>query len=68
MKELLVPARAMELRVLSCFDPRRTAILLPGGGKSEGPAWNAWYRTAVPQADDLHDAYLGELRGEGLLP
>jgi len=68
MKELLVPAGAMELRVLFCFDPRRTAILLLGGDKSEGSIWNAWYRTAVPEADRLYDMYLAELREEGLLP
>ncbi len=68
MKELLVPAGAMELRVLFCFDPRRAAILLLGGDKGEGSMWNAWYRTAVPEADRLYDIYLAELRGEGLLP
>jgi hypothetical protein len=68
MKELLVPAGAMELRVLFCFDPRRTAILLLGGDKSEGSVWNAWYGTAVPEADRLYDIYLAELREEGLLP
>lgn len=68
MKELLVPAGSMELRVLFCFDPRRTAILLLGGDMSEGSIWNAWYRTAVPEADRLYDIYLAELREEGLLP
>lgn len=67
MKELLVPAGEMELRVLFCFDPRRTAILLLGGDKSQGSAWNAWYRTAVPEADRLYEIYLAELREEGVL-
>jgi len=68
MKELLVPAGAMELRVLFCFDPRRMAILLLGGDKSKDSLWNAWYEKAVPEADDLYDVYLAELRREGLLP
>lgn len=68
MKELLVPAGTMELRVLSCFDPRRMAILLLGGDKSKDSLWNAWYEKAVPEADDLHDVYLAELRQEGLVP
>jgi hypothetical protein len=68
MKELLVPAGDKELRVLFCFGPRRMAILLLGGDKSENSAWNAWYRVAVPEADHLYDVYLAELREEGLLP
>jgi hypothetical protein len=68
MKELRVPASRVELRVLFCFDPRRMAILLLGGDKSEGAAWNAWYEKAVPEADGLYDVYLAELRKEGLLP
>jgi len=68
MKELLVPAGRMDLRVLFCFDPRRMAILLLGGDKREGSMWNAWYENAVPEADDLYDVYLAELKKEGLLP
>jgi len=68
MKELLVPATTKALRVLFCFDPRRMAILLLGGDKSQDAMWNAWYRAAVPEADRLHDIYLPELREEGLLP
>lgn len=68
MKELVVPASHVELRVLFCFDPRRMAILLLGGDKSKDSMWNAWYEKAVPEADDLYDIYLTELREEGLLP
>ncbi len=68
MKELLVPAGSKELRALFCFDPRRTAILLLGGDKSEGSMWNAWYDRAIPEADDLYDIYHAELHEEGLLP
>lgn len=64
MKELRA-AKGGALRVLFMFDPRRQVILLLGGDKSG--EWNAWYEWAVPKADDLYDAYLAELRKEGLI-
>jgi len=51
--------------VLFVFDPRRAAILLLGGDKTD--RWREWYDENVPRADDLYDAYLAELRKEGLL-
>lgn len=65
MKELRV-SREGALRVLFAFDPRRHAILLLGGDKTG--EWTAWYRRAIPEADDLYEAHLEELRREGLLP
>lgn len=53
------------LRALFCFDPRRTAIVLLGGDKTND--WSGWYRRNIPVADDLYDAYLDEIRKEGLL-
>ena len=64
MKELRA-AKGGALRVLFSFDPRRQAILLLGGDKTG--EWNAWYRWAVPLADDLYDEYLRELKDEGLI-
>jgi hypothetical protein len=64
MKELRA-TKDGALRVLFAFDPRRMAILLFGGDKSG--EWNAWYRWAVPLADDLYDEYLQEPRDEGLI-
>jgi hypothetical protein len=64
MKELRA-AKGGALRVLFSFDPRRQAILLLGGDKSG--EWNDWYEWAVPLADDLYDAYLEELKKEGLI-
>src|ERR1700733_11244160 len=58
MKELRA-AKGGALRVLFIFDPRRQVILLLGGDKSG--EWGAWYRWAVPLADDLYDTYLSEL-------
>lgn len=53
------------LRVLFAFAPRRTAILLLGGDKTG--RWDAWYRQAIPEADDLYDQHVAELRTEGLM-
>lgn len=64
MKELRA-AQGGALRVLFMFDPGRQVILLLGGDKSG--EWNAWYEWAVPLADDLYDAYLDELKREGLI-
>ena len=57
MKELRC-SKDGQLRVLFAFDPLRRAILLIGGDKSEGAAWNKWYVTMVPVADDLFDRHL----------
>jgi hypothetical protein len=53
------------LRALFCFDPRRTAIVLLGGNKTND--WVAWYERNIPVADDLYDEYLDEIRKEGLI-
>jgi hypothetical protein len=62
MKELRCSSSGA-LRVLFAFDPRREAILLLGGDKSDN--WDAWYQEAVPRADTLYAEYLRELRREG---
>jgi hypothetical protein len=64
LKELR-PASS-SIRVLFVFDPRRTAILLVGGDKSEH-GWKDWYAKAIEQAETLYDEYLSELRAEGLI-
>jgi len=64
LKELRPPAT--NIRILFVFDPRRTAILLLGGDKTD--RWTEWYRLNVPIADRLYDEYLESLRREGLLP
>ena len=45
-----------EVRVLFAFDPKRRAILLVGGDKSN--AWSKWYEVNVPIADERYDAHL----------
>ena len=64
MKELRPPAT--NIRILFAFDPRRVAILLIGGDKTN--RWQKWYEEYIPIADTLYDDYLEELRKEGELP
>ena len=51
-----------EVRVLFAFDPKRRAILLVGGDKSN--AWTTWYEMNVPIADKRYDAHLRGLNTE----
>ncbi|MBM7824385.1 hypothetical protein JOD55_000212 [Arcanobacterium pluranimalium] len=50
-----------ELRILFAFDPKRRAIMLIGGDKSN--QWNRWYRKNIPIADKLYDQYLAKQEG-----
>jgi hypothetical protein len=54
------------IRVLFAFDPRRRAILLIGGDKTD--RWSEFYEEMIPVADDLYDEHLDELREEGTIP
>ena len=36
-------------------------MLLLGGDKQNN--WTGWYKTNIPLADDLYDAYLTETKG-----
>ena len=47
-----------EIRILFVFDPWRSAILLVAGDKAGN--WTAWYRQAVPHAQELYAIYLKE--------
>ncbi|MGH8886938.1 MAG: type II toxin-antitoxin system RelE/ParE family toxin, partial [Egibacteraceae bacterium] len=64
LKELRCNSERAHMRALFVFDARRTAVLLLGGDKSG--AWQAWYRQAIPRAEQLYERYLAELRDEGL--
>jgi hypothetical protein len=64
MRELRVQSSGKPLRGFYAFDPRRTAILLIGGGKTGD---DRFYKTMVPIADRLYDDYIAELRKEGLI-
>ena len=65
MRELRVQYAGEPYRIFYAFDPRRTAILLIGGGKVGD---DRFYERMVPLADRLYDAYLVEIRREGLIP
>lgn len=54
MKEL----RPGTVRILFVFDPWRSSILLVAGDKAG--QWNAWYREAIPLAEQRYEAYLKE--------
>jgi hypothetical protein len=58
MKELR--PRGGHLRVLFAFDPRRVALLLVGGDKTD--QWERWYEGAVARADSLYDGHIAKLR------
>jgi hypothetical protein len=63
MKELRVQFAGKPYRICLAFDPRQTGILLIGGIKS-GKNWTS---KMVATADKIYDAYLAELKKEGLL-
>jgi hypothetical protein len=52
-------------RALFAFDPRRTAIVLIGGDKTNN--WKGWYRENIPKADRLYDDHLRR-GGDGRWP
>jgi hypothetical protein len=63
LKELR--AKRNDIRILFVFDPRRTAILLIGGSKTND--WHGWYERNIPEAERLYSEYLAEIQKEGLL-
>jgi hypothetical protein len=50
------------VRILLVFDPWRSVVLLVAGDKSG--QWSRWYRTAIPQAEQLYYDYLAEREKE----
>jgi hypothetical protein len=47
-----------EIRILFIFDPARNAVLLVAGDKAG--QWTAWYRQAIPLAEQRYASYLKE--------
>ncbi|TNM37794.1 diaminopimelate decarboxylase [Nocardioides albidus] len=61
MKELRPgSAGRSEVRILFAFDPKRRGIMLLAGDKHG--AWQKWYRTNIPIADDRYDEHLKKLK------
>ena len=54
MKELR--SAGGHLRALVVFDPRRRAVILLGGDKTND--WKGWYARNIPLADKLYDRHL----------
>jgi hypothetical protein len=52
-----------EIRLLFVFDPIRQAVLLVGGDKAG--SWQAWYRTAIPEAEAAYAGHLRRLKEKG---
>ncbi len=50
------------LRALFAFDPRRRAVILLGGDKTND--WTGWYKRNIPVADKLYDRHLRSI-GKG---
>jgi hypothetical protein len=59
LKEL----RPGSIRILFAFDPWRCTILLVAGDKAG--QWKAWYKTAIPLAEQRYEVYLKERTDEG---
>ncbi len=56
MKELIPPSS--DIRILFIFDPKRRAVLLLGGDKSND--FRGWYRKNIPLAEARYQRYLLE--------
>jgi hypothetical protein len=54
------------LRALFAFDPRRRAVVLVGGDKTDD--WKGWYARNIRLADKLYDRHLRSQGKEGLWP
>lgn len=57
MKELIPPAG--NIRILYIFDPKRRAIFLLGGDKTDN--WGDWYKTNIPMADAIYERHLASV-------
>ncbi|MEV0194877.1 type II toxin-antitoxin system RelE/ParE family toxin [Nonomuraea sp. NPDC050691] len=58
LKEL----RPGTVRILFAFDPWRSSILLVAGDKAG--QWNAWYKQAIPLAEQRYEIYMKERQAE----
>jgi hypothetical protein len=56
LKELRPGSRGRsEIRIISAFEPSRSALLLLGGDKAGN--WQRWYRDNIPVAERLYIEY-----------
>ena len=64
MRELRIQRGGRPFLVFYAFDPRRTPILLIGGGKTGD---DRFYKRFVRLVDKPYDEHLKELKEEGLI-
>ena len=54
-----------EIRILFAFDPKRKAVMLLGGDKSQGKngrtKWSGWYKEAIPKAEAIYRQHLAQM-------
>ncbi len=62
MKELRTQIHGDPVRTFYAFDPRRKAILLIGGSKSDD---KRFYDRMIPLADKIMDVHLREIKKDG---
>jgi hypothetical protein len=57
LKELRVSSSSHQaIRILFCFTPERTALLLVAGDKSNN--WSNWYLEAISEAEEIYEHHL----------
>ena len=61
IRELRIQHKGKPYRILYAFDPRRAAILLVGGRKTDGIHW---YKRYVPLAERIYEELLKSLEDE----
>ena len=59
MKEMRIQSQGRPIRAMFAFDPKREAVILCAGDKSEDP--NRFYRKMVAIADDEFASHLARL-------
>ena len=60
--QILKELRPGTVRILFVFDPWRSSVLLVAGDKAG--RWNAWYKQAIPLAEQRYEMYLKEREAE----
>ena len=70
LKELRVTSCGSSvIRILFAFDPKRQAVLLLAGDKSQAGSskakWNGWYAINVPKAEQIYRRHVRRLDRDG---
>lgn len=70
LKELrLTSCGPSVIRILFAFDPKRQAVLLLAGDKSQAESskakWNGWYVISIPRAEQIYRRHVRRLDQDG---